>query len=643
MVLTTREAPPRGEPVPPTPPRRSRRRAVVLAGWLAAGWLAPVATHPLGLDWLLLIVAVVGTAGLFRSGRGALDRLVLALALLYCAVCVGGLLFSVWPWRLHPVPVAGFGFTVIIVSYAATGRRFSLPWRPRVTDLGVLAGTALAATVALWPMLHRDPGARMALFMHVEDFLRHMLMYDGIRSGGGYMFQTGDASINVVGGIGYYTYPTGSHFVMALTENFLRSTTGGGPPQAWAGDFVWLHAASFVGMCLATLWGLTHLGAGAARRWAVAPLTALGAAFLAFGPTVHIFDHGYPQELPALALVAVLVAVVCRPLPRTGEQVVLVGALLAGISFTYYLFLPVAAVLALAWLVAFRRRVLARWRLALVVAVCSAAGAAVIPGLNWKYANPSEVLLQHGQVAPVGRISLAVLVLAAAGGLLAFAVRGLPAGVIGLVGLGAMVAMVLGVQRYQQAHAGADYFMFKLEHQLLVIGTVLVGAAVALLPAGVVIRGRIVAAATLAALSLAPMAAFAGSAKGFTSPGWAYLQGRTSERPSAGQYAFAAYAKYPRPDGTTTVLLVDSPWPTYLATVYLGILQHNYPVQYQFAYTMRPWTGQHPLAQVEATISASQAPFRVITDNPATLAQLSAFAATLPPGRLTVLPASVLR
>ncbi len=74
-----------------------------------------------------------------------------------------------------------------------------------------------------------------------------------------------------------------------------------------------------------------------------------------------------------------------------------------------------------------------------------------------------------------------------------------------------------------------------------------------------------------------------------------------------------------------------------MSTVYLGIFQHNYPPQYGFAYQLRPWTGPHPLADVEQTVTASNLPVRIYVDDPGNRAALSAFAATLPAGKLTVL------
>src|SRR2546423_13641426 len=100
-------------PVTEVPGRVRPRRSV--AAWVAVGlvcaWVVPVLTHVLRVDWVLPPLVVLAVAALLRSGRTLLDRLVLAFALLLGATCAAGLLIRVWPWGLHPVPVAGVAFT----------------------------------------------------------------------------------------------------------------------------------------------------------------------------------------------------------------------------------------------------------------------------------------------------------------------------------------------------------------------------------------------------------------------------------------------------------------------------------------------------------------------------------------------------
>ena len=79
---------------------------------------------------------------MMRIGRTLLDRVVVATALLYGAVCVAGFLLSVWPWQLHPVPTGGVALTALVAFARLARRRPSLP-RPALTDgLSVAAASS---------------------------------------------------------------------------------------------------------------------------------------------------------------------------------------------------------------------------------------------------------------------------------------------------------------------------------------------------------------------------------------------------------------------------------------------------------------------------------------------------------------------
>ncbi|TWH69244.1 hypothetical protein [Micromonospora olivasterospora] len=121
-------APPERVTPPAAPPAAGRlARRPRLVGWLAAAWLGPLLAYALGVAAVLPVVVLGLTAALLRGGRTLLDRLVLAGALLLGATCAAGLLFSAWPWGLHPVPVSGTALTVLLGVAAATGRRPRLP------------------------------------------------------------------------------------------------------------------------------------------------------------------------------------------------------------------------------------------------------------------------------------------------------------------------------------------------------------------------------------------------------------------------------------------------------------------------------------------------------------------------------------
>src|SRR5205807_806367 len=92
------------------PPRSARRlpyRLVLGVGGLAAAWIVPVLTNLAHLDVILPVLLVLAVMSLLRSGRTIIDRFVLALALLFGITCLAGMVLSVWPWGLSPVPTAG--------------------------------------------------------------------------------------------------------------------------------------------------------------------------------------------------------------------------------------------------------------------------------------------------------------------------------------------------------------------------------------------------------------------------------------------------------------------------------------------------------------------------------------------------------
>src|SRR5205823_14083341 len=129
---------------------------------------------------------------------------------------------------------------------------------------------------------------------------------------------------------------------------------------------LWAHLGTYVLLAFAVLWGVRRIagpGPGALR---LLPVLGVVGVLLYLGDLITVYLRGFPNELMALALVALLTAVLARPLPPLGEQVVTVVALLVGISFSYFLFLPYAMLGAAIWAVGRRRRL---WRRRGVVAV----------------------------------------------------------------------------------------------------------------------------------------------------------------------------------------------------------------------------------------------------------------------------------
>ncbi|TDC40274.1 hypothetical protein E1211_01975 [Micromonospora sp. 15K316] len=161
---------------------------------LVVAWIVPLLAYALNLAGLLPPLVLVLTAALLRVGRTLLDRLVLAAALLLGAICAAGLIFSYWPWGLHPVPVAGAALTVLLGYALVTGVRPRLP-RPTAAALAPVLAAVLATLALAWPYLRADGLAgRLAYAMTGEDNSRHLAAMEGIRAVGGYLFAHSDAA-----------------------------------------------------------------------------------------------------------------------------------------------------------------------------------------------------------------------------------------------------------------------------------------------------------------------------------------------------------------------------------------------------------------------------------------------------------------
>lgn len=584
-----------GQPVKSVPPRRlpqstpSRQRPKWAARmfWLAislpAAWLVPVVMHAAALDWVLPLLIVGVMASLVRGATTMIDRLMVALALTFGGTCVAGLLISVWPPRLHPVPVAGLAFTILAVGAAVTGRRPSIPLRMRLADLWLLASATACAVIIVTPFWVRDLGGRLGLVAPGEDFARHFIVYDTIGLLGGYLFlYPAQASLYEQDGYGLVTYPQGTHFTYALLDRFLRSAATSGDGVTAMDSLIWFYVGTFAFFCLSVLWAIRRIGGPALSTAVAVPLFAAAAVYLCFGDPVTIFLRGFPNELASLGLLAILLALLARPLYRTGDQIVAVGALLVGISFSYYMFLTVAGAAVLGWVFVHRCRLWRRWLLTLVVGA-AAAGLAWLPlAVNPKRTNAEQLLLP-GAIIPVDRQMTAVLVALAAAGVLLRGLGRATGGKVLFLSLLAAGGLVWWINDYQQSELGTTiYYYEKAYHQLIVVAMVATGACVSFLPrlAGRYPQLTLIRPATAVAVCVAAYAIFGSyAAPDLPIPGRhhgvALWQGTTGES-QGGSDAIRIMRAAPSADEMVTVSLMHGERANYYATLYAAVMQRNY-------------------------------------------------------------------
>lgn len=642
---------------PGSAPRPARRALAVLVG-LAGAWLIPVAAHAVGVDWILPLLVWFGVASLLRSGRTALDRLVLALGMLVGATCAAGLLLSVWPWRMQPVAVSGAALSGLVLLAAALRRRPSLPRAVRVADLVIAVGTLGIAALTVFPFRGQSFGGRLAILAGGDDLARHYMIYDTIRVVDGYLFQHRGTALPYLDP-GYEVYPQGIHFIYALLANFMPQ--GRDPNDAIASFDLLLtfDIATFVFLSLAVLWGLRWVAGPLLTGWLSLPVLAGVGALCFFGPPISMLTRGFPSEAAGAALVALLVAVLARPLHRTSEQLVLVGSLLVAVSFTYFLFLPFCCGATLVWLWLYRRRL--RWVTTLVTAVVTAVLLALIPVLNvlWNKAGPGERLLLGGAISQVPRnLALGVVLVVGAGVLVGAARRSPVWRACGIFLLGA-AANALGLLGYQLATIGeSSYYFEKYLHQLLIVSMVSSGAVVLLVKqpapaaagpvpprwswagpfvrlAGLPMRHLRASLATLLAIAAAVAVGAVGTGNlEDLSDGRKHLQ-RINASWVAGRDTEQAVKLYPRSEGRITLVQMDGPlrtgkrYGTHWASVYTASMQRAYPA-YKWTYWWdAPWEPNSEL-DVAEYLMTSHNKFRVLVNDTDTYNMLTDIKARYP-------------
>ncbi|SBT37533.1 hypothetical protein [Micromonospora auratinigra] len=573
-------------PVDPTPPgsRRPARRLPAAALWLAAAWLVPLLAYAVGVSAVLPPLLLALTAGLLRAGRTLLDRLVLATALLLGATCAAGLLFSVWPWGLHPVPVAGTAGTVLLGVALVTGRRPRWP-RPGVTDLPPVLAAVLGALALGWPYLRAgDLAGRLAYAMVGEDNSRHLATVEGIRAVGGYLFTDPQGAARIAPESMTW-YPQGFHLVAALLDTFLRASTTPADPLDALDHYLGWALAAYALLVLALVWAATRLAGrqlDVTRTWAVAGVVTA----LCLGSELARFvAYGYPGETLGLALVTLLVAVLCRPVAGTGTQLCLIGALCVGVGFAYLMFLPVVGVLVAAWLVAQRRKVLRRpWVLAgVALLVVPLAPLTSVGGLL--RTRQLDNVASGGVIDPRYDAFLALTALVGVG-LLAGGLR-LPVWRRYAATMGIALLFVLGVRVwFRVLGAPPAYYYGKTLHLLLAVLVVGIGALALLLPPpwtrsgrrpGPAARALVAAAVVVAATGVAGLPRGAGifaQPLGARTSTWAsaWWSGRLARPGAADLTARALVQSRPEP-GTAVVVASGQRRLGYLCSLFVATLQ----------------------------------------------------------------------
>ncbi len=627
-----------------TPARRQSagapRRWGLVAVLLGATWALAAATHALGVDWLLLLLTVTGTASLLRAGNALVDRLVLAVGLVAAVAAPAGLLLSVWPWHLHPAVVGATALSVLVPIGALTGRAPRLP-RPSLRDVPVL-GAAMAGAGFMAVAYRRGTLAdQIALAASNDDYSRHFLFYDTIRLIGGYLFLQPDAAARYVPP-GYETYPQGSHFFYALVANFVESADVPGAAEDSFRLLTWCAAGTFVFLGAAVVWGLRWVAGPALSRGATLAASAGALGFVLLGPPITIYVGGFTSEIAGLAVLTLLTAVAIRPIARIREHLAVLGALFVGVSMTYYLYLPLAAALIALSLWRYGRRVAPAWRFALGTAVVTAAFGLVEPVLNAQ-ANTGTVLLSGGGITHTpNRIVVGVVLLV--GIPVVLAARRNPVWRSAGWALAAAGLATGALWVYQQVRVGSTlYYYEKVLHAFLVVLLLAVGALALLVQRQVrartahrpprVRRGIALATAVAVTVPLTGLATTGLLDRG-RPPGLRFVSHSLAAK-ERGEIAEFVFRRHPQADGTITIAWIGPDWKPPLATAYVAVLHRNAAL----ATPARDWltpTAGHDLDDLAAFLAAQSVPVRIVTNRPDVIDHLARLRTSQPSLRVEV-------
>jgi hypothetical protein len=338
-----------------------------------AAWLAPLALHQLRLDVATPVILLLAVASILRSGTNLVDRLVLAASLLAGAALALGLLFSIWPWGLAPVPVGGTCFTLVALAGWLTARRPSLPHRLLGSDL-VVVGSGIFAFWAAYAPIARLPLAQRLTFSTIaSDRFRQFALFDTIHRLGGYAFLHQNQARLSVPPPTAVVYPSGSHFLFALFDTFLRSATSPGAALAEFNRYFIYVLAAYAFLIMAIVWAARWIAGPRVAGWRRFVICAAVAALAIAAPLLTMVVFGLDSDILGLAFFALGVAVAVRPPRVAQEQVLIACALLIAVAYAYNIYaIPLGLGMGAACIV-YHRRLRRHWRFAVVTIVAGVA------------------------------------------------------------------------------------------------------------------------------------------------------------------------------------------------------------------------------------------------------------------------------
>lgn len=621
-------------------------------GGLALAWIVPVLAHLVHADVIVLVLLWLGTASLLRIGGTLVDRLVPALAVLAAGVMVFGLVTTVWPWGLAAIPVGGTALSVLVLIAAITGRTPRLPRRLLGSDLALLGGGLFAAAVMALPAMRAKGFGELAYVLSGGDRVRHVNLFDTILRLGGYpSMLPADGSLEPAM---LRQYPAGVHYFYAFCDSIV---TGGRPGSILAEvDRYWIYAVfGYAMFTVAVAWAARYVAgpqiAGPRRACLVVAITA----FLATGYYTVMIWSGYDAQLFSFVILSVLVAVLARPPRAAVEWFAVIGLLSVGITFTYTLFVPLAAAGVLAALVTGWGRVKRHWKAAVACAVVFG-GLALVQPVVWlmKDFKSTNQLQATGFIQAVPTSLFIGLSVVVAVGMWRVLPRS-PRLKVLLTVCAAGWVLVAGMYGYTTVtKGGPTYYYHKMPQMLVVL--LIIAAAPALAKIRVDWRRPRVAAVALGVVALLLVGAVPIAKTRYNAPkhllgadtGWGqvWASGRIHSG-IAGAFAYLD-AHGLLTDGVPSILMyTDSGVQNKQASLIMSMLNRNMGLVADNAYgtkgdhivgTHAPLTDSQEVEYfTQVTLRQARTPLRVITNDADLAAYVTDFAAANPSLGLTVL------
>jgi hypothetical protein len=432
-----------------------------VTGALLALALPPL-LHLIHADVLVLAVAWFVIAGMLTAGRTLVDRLVLAGIILLAALLSAGLIFSAWWWGLAPIPIGMALLLSLTVIATARRQRLSVPMRAEISDAVVVGSGAIAFWLVTRPLAGLDQLQRLRLSALTLDRMAHYALFESIQRLGGYDFQHQAAARLSVQTPTEVVYPQGSHFLLAVMNNFLSAaTTTPTGPALLNRYFVLVLGVYSLGVA-AVVWSARWIAGPNASAAGRLMVTLLAASFALFGPTAALIN-GADSQLFGMSMLVLAAALIVRPVESFPEQVLLASAATVAVFYTYNVYGALAALGFIVAAVLYRLPLIRRWPVTVGIGL-PAAVVALLPSyltLSGNFDVQKQALVAGGHM-PMSGLLVPIVTVIAILPILSYRARRerVWRGVAALLG---SIVLVLGLfALYGSAHAGGSYYYGKL-------------------------------------------------------------------------------------------------------------------------------------------------------------------------------------